>query len=74
MDPLAAAVQRGQRSIASMELPDGVNLIGGQLVSPMSKEAALTAAYNSHVASTVPWRELFNGLEAAGFMRFLGDE
>ena len=64
-----------ERVIASLEIPSGVNLIGCQLVSPLSKKAAIEAAYaSSPVGNNIVWWELFNGLEAAGFIRFEGEE
>ena len=64
------------QSISSLEVPfsGGVNLVGCQLVSPCSKEGAITAAHlaTKDTFNPIDWRGLFNGLEAAGFIRFEG--
>ena len=57
--------------------------VGCQLVTPFSREQAIIRAYNSVPVSigpggvgttTINWRDLLTGLEAAGFIRFLGED
>ncbi len=62
-------------SIAATELQGHLWLTRCQLGSPLSKDDAVKAARASSgtMPNPVDWRALFDGLEAAGIVVFLGD-
>ena len=62
-------------SIAATELQEHLWLTRCQLASPLSKVDAVKAARASSgpMPNPVDWRSLFDGLEAAGLVMFLGD-